>query len=408
MQSIGSSLQTGILIVALVGLANAAVVSDEAEHPVPMGLLAKLRESYELSTRYEIETEIRSTGYASPDGVSRIRYFRDGVFRDIRTDYWRGEPGEVPLTNRRQWVHTRQGEAIAYAEDEPGVPSSQVNTLRVSLESPDRLKSIATRQSGAQTLEGFYNGTKDSLVDLAQKADSHVEYAGRASVDGVDCHKVLVQTREEGVFTLWLDPENGCLPVRVEAERNPEHEYADLRSQLPKNAPIPKKYRQVMSGVKFERVGGSVFPVSCKLSETTEYEDGRVISGELTVKRLSINLTPDFDEAGAFKAMAPTGTIAYIHEHPGIRYKYTSNGELQPYVEDGLETEIDQALAELKAQGTSLSRTPLPVDPIAPSSTESADSQDRPWWNHALVVVGVSAVLFILFAVRKRRGSRRG
>jgi hypothetical protein len=191
-------------------------------------------------------------------------------------------------------------------------------------------------------------------------------------VNGLACH-VIDASNEKQRFTLWIDPSHGYQVAQAEyQDRNLSSSFRDVRFQKHGDVWVPMQ--------------GTVHQVWSK--------NGKVMSeGTIRIKRLSIDLKPDFAAAGAFVANLPNGTRVKVHDNPGLRYVW-QNGRIVPDIDDSAIAAIDKTVAGL-APGGDERPTALPA---VATSAIAAENRDSATMNAAQAVQGARWAWWVLAA----------
>lgn len=133
---------------------------------------------------------------------------------------------------------------------------------------------------------------------------------------------------KRGDYAVWLDPENGCLPRRLEIERR--------ASQLPKQEAdygTILKQIQVISDIEITRYAGVPVISGYTSSGTVVRENNPKLERKVTYHTTSLDLDPRFaPDAFALTIPIPDGTRVTVKEARPIRYEWRG-GRVQKRVE---------------------------------------------------------------------------
>lgn len=180
-----------------------------------------------------------------------------------------------------------------------------------------RAKTRAALGGGIVT-EGWLPGNGGvQLPDILRSSALNVRN-DRPVIDGYPTI-VLESQGKTGKTTLWLDPESGFHPRRIEVHKSGEDllDGQSLSSAEPSkgNAIFPRKplsgYSFVVESANIEKIAGVFVTTAAKVAETWAFCDAPPVCISYDFRRSKINLNPDFSALKAFEIKVPDGTPAY-------------------------------------------------------------------------------------------------
>jgi len=279
-----------------------------------------------------------------------------------------------------------------------------------------------------RVLDGITFGDDNkSFVEVMQQAPSLRLREEMEIIDGYATY-VLEADNKYGQHILWIDPEYGFNPRRMVIRKAIGDFYnktklGDTPPPLsPKlNLAIPwcAKVRTELTvdSIKIEKSGEVFVPVSAKVVEHMDYENGQFTEWISTYRRTNINFNPDFDAMmEAFLADIPEGTPVFFQDErglSGVRYEWF-NGKVRAKVDeaflDGLDNQIGQLQCEAKAESAVPTEEKTEISPdessaIAGAQTNTLDaepeilSESRPFPMLLLIPIGLLVIGFITWRV---------
>jgi len=215
--------------------------------------------------------------------------------------YMRGEQHDCIREMRRledgKWVKWSEIRGIW---DGSGYILRQQRRSHFNVTYNDTPSSAERGMGGAYGLSGRLLGKH--FAELLQESKTLRVRPGIEHVNGFACYVVEGDT-PDGHYTVWLDPQNGCLLRRIIREG-----VMDL-SDLPPEAPRPVKSRTEVRDVKIEVVGGIPVVTEATRHGVYELDDGTVGDDTFHEKMSNVVWNPDFESMGAFKMdKIPDGT----------------------------------------------------------------------------------------------------
>lgn len=293
-------------------------------------------------------------------------------------------------------------------------------------------QSLGPDLGSGRFLDGLtYYGDK-SFVETMREAPS---LRLREKMENVDGHAtyVLEADTKYGKHILWIDPEYGFNPRRMVIRKKigDFHQKSKLGVAPPPlrpglNAMIPwcAKVRTELTveSIEIEKVGEVFVPVSAKITNHVEYENGQFTEVTTTCKRTDIDFNSDFEAMmEAFLANIPNGTRVFFLDERGIsgvRYEWF-NGKVRSKVDevflDDLDNEIEQLKNEAKAESTAtdkkteISREESAVISDTQIGTEEAEREVPEVLSESgsspvlvLILIGLLIIVVIGWAVFRR------
>jgi hypothetical protein len=305
--------------------------------------------------------------FVASDGRYRLARNGDDALRltnTVKQGYMdRGKPG----------VSTTHTEALLKGPDQFGASWDEKNTRPSGLWA--RLGKPATTEDrarilivpGAVALFGLWGDQSGLLVTESLRQSSPT--SRRVKLAGRDIIQVEATSRW-GYSSVWLDPQNGYAPVRLQKKvTSSDWVGPDTPlSTVPKHKSWAKPEAKIASYEKVAVVSygrGSEPPLTVDEVYTDRYENGQEVKYLTDTKVTELNLNPDFDGDREFEFKNPpkNGARVHVENHPNLEYEW-QNGKV-----------VKSAL-----QGTD--------DPIPP--VETVTQPDRRWrW----VAAGAAAIV---------------
>ncbi len=209
----------------------------------------------------------------------------------------------------------------------------------------------------------FLNGYGPNQENLAEGMRQG-SLSLRKEMENIDGNKtyVLEATNKYGKQIIWIDPEHGYNPRRmqliIEADNtfingtplgaSPEEAKPGERTNTPR-ASI-KSMEIILDKIEIEKINDQFLPISANINITTQYSTGEIIKTKSTHKRTNINLDPDFDTAGAFELDVPDGTQVYYIgdlDFGGVEYEWFE-GKPRTKIDEKFLDSLDKQIEEIK------------------------------------------------------------
>ena len=146
----------------------------------------------------------------------------------------------------------------------------------------------------------------------------------RDKMEIVDGHKTYVLEAETkyGKHILWIDPEYGFHARRMAIHKiTGDYEFdtnlGDPPRLPPNQSPVPScatvKSDLTMDNIKIEKIDGHYVPISAKIRDYEEFENGQFTEVTSIYKRRDVNFNPDFDAmVQNFLEGVPDETKVYV------------------------------------------------------------------------------------------------
>jgi len=259
-------------------------------------------------------------------------------------------------------------------------------------------KRMVVEQGLGYLLDGIYPGSSfKSITDILKSSpDVDIKKKDQEIIDGHRTYVLEVETKY-GLYTLWLDPEygfnlrrmvikkkigdiNGSVPLGTQPKPLPEGVLLHTPNKAKTNIEV------VLDSVKIDKIDGVYIPVSAKVKERVDYENGTYVERVDAYTRTNIDFNPDFYAMGAFEMDVPNGTKVYFMEpaRSGIRYEW-QDGKIVTAIDqrtlDALDDEIDKIKSESQEQAKQASEKGVEVAEEGadekPSMQGKAESQDE-------------------------------
>ena len=199
---------------------------------------------------------------------------------------------------------------------------------------------------GGIIAEGYVLG--DDRIRLPDILRSSLTLEVRNDRPEIDGHLtyVLESQGQSGKIKLWLDPQSGFHPRRIEVHKSGK----DLLDGRPVSSTrsrvniVPnkqlEKYSVVIDSVKIEEINGVFVMTGANTTETRTYSDGYEVRTSYDFKRSKIDLNPDFNALKPFEIKCPDGTPVSDQDFPVGRFMVLG-GKIVPAEEPTFE-EIDK------------------------------------------------------------------
>lgn len=250
-----------------------------------------------------------------------------------------------------------------------------------------------------------------TIIEAMQQASS---LQLRDSMEAIGGHQtyVLEAQGRENTYILWIDPEYGFNPRRIEMIK-----YRDGRRELPES-----QRHLIVDDINLEKIDGKYLIMSAGIRYEGERYEGGTIEIDCTVKRTNVHFNPDFSKAvKEFWQGVPEGvSVAYddVRGIQGVQYEWV-NGQVRSKVGDTFMDQLEESINTVKADSSAQvigdivpSEDQTEVDTSNKVSVDITDEntvpeaqQDRTFLKWAmLLLVGFSVVgIGVLIIVRRKR-----
>ncbi len=320
---------------------------------------------------------IRKTGMVYRDGNNLGFDFTTCSFDDTG-DILRKSARKFVLNEHDVMVHNYPG-----ANQEQGRIDIFSNAQRIR-------RSYHRDIGPSAVLDGHISGCNDlSIPEILREATNMRLRDTEENIDGHDTYVLEAETKY-GKHTLWIDSDAGFNPRRITVQKK----IGDLYGKLPIGASPPPLEGGVSSSspwlatikwkvevdIQIENISGVFAPVTAKVRQYREYENGQFIEANSNVKREAIDFDPDFEAMGAFAIDAPNGTrVTYDDARAmmGVKYEWF-NGKVRARVDDTFLEDLDNQIELLKNEVHDESEviTPNNTDSDHDESAASRDQKD--------------------------------
>jgi hypothetical protein len=213
---------------------------------------------------------------------------------------------------------------------------------------------------------GYIEGETDHFINILRHAKDLSIPTEMSELDGKKC--VIVQaTTESGKYKVWFAPDYDYNVMRLELtkcvgdkaygyivgeEPEPDPKFAKKLEQ--KGLFVPRQRKQVdliLSDITLKEIDGKWLPVAGVFYRKDIYKDGEFEERWHEIRRVLIDLKPDFMELNAFKPKIHDGVkVFYKGMLRPVDYVWR-NGEVVPDIDDvildGLEKAYNQMVSEL-------------------------------------------------------------
>jgi hypothetical protein len=317
--------------------------TDELISEYEKSLSALARAAYEIETVMVVETPQPTQNPACT--VRKTSVCRDGNRWDVVVeDRSTSTSGELIISRCGKILDER---SIHYESDSNEPPE----TVYVSsdLSEIDKVK-VRACLGGGMITEGYLFAER--LPDVFRNSSSLNVRNEKQDIDGYPTY-VLESQSEYGDVTLWLDPNSGFHPRRIELHKSGDDilDGQPLASSHPNNKIFPpeplQEYSIVVESVKIDQIGGTFVITGADVTESWIFSNGQVVRITYDLKLSKIDMNPDFNTLKAFvEIKVPDGTPAYDQDFPGINFVVV-DGKIVP-ADDPTFDQIDKIVDELK------------------------------------------------------------
>ena len=189
------------------------------------------------------------------------------------------------------------------------------------------------------------------LPDILRSSLSLVVRNDKPEIDGYPTY-VLESRGENGETIMWLDPNSGFHPRRIESRKSGDDllNGQPLASSRPNNEIFPPEplheYSIVVESVKIDQIEGTFVITGADVTESWTFSSGQMVRISYDFKLSKIDMNPDFNALRAFEIKVPDGTPAHDLDFPGINFMVVG-GKIVP-ADDPAFDEIDKIVDELK------------------------------------------------------------
>lgn len=321
--------------------------ADELISEYEKSLSALARSVYEIETNMVIETAQPTENPTCMVRKASVR--RDGERWDVvAEDRYTFKSGEQPpiISHYGGILDER---SISYESDGNEPPE------RIDVDSDFKRGKHRARAclAGGMIAEGYL--FEDGGVRLPDILRSSLSLQVRKDKQDIDGHPtyVLESRGEYGDVTVWLDPNYGFHPRRIESHKSGDDllDGKPLASGRPNNEIFPREllheYSIVVEPVKIDQIEGTFVITGADITESWTFSSGEVVRISYDFKLSKIDMNPDFNALKAFvEIKVPDGTPAYDQDYPGINFMVVG-GKIVP-ADDPTFDEIDKIVEELK------------------------------------------------------------
>jgi len=171
---------------------------------------------------------------------------------------------------------------------------------------------------------------------------------------------VLEAQDKENTYVMWIDPEYGFNPRKIEMIK-----YNDGKRDISES-----KRHLVVNDINIEKINGKYIIMSAEIMYKRERYEGGTKKASFSVRRTNVNFNPDFSKAAKeFWEGVPDGTPVFFEGDErgiqGVRYEWF-NGQVRAKVDEAFLDQLDQSIDTVKTD-SSVQVT----DAIAPSKEQS-------------------------------------
>jgi RNA polymerase sigma factor (sigma-70 family) len=206
------------------------------------------------------------------------------------------------------------------------------------LDGASRAPKVRARLQSAEALDGIFCHDFQSVFSIGQLPDTKVALGPPETVDGHDCMVVRL-SGIHGDYRLWLDPQVGYLPRRVDVEKSAQHRfdrYEKVGEINPRDVGNAKDlstvaWRFKMHSIDIEMIDGAFAITEARIEERRVFTGDIYVTTDKELKMEALDRTPNFKNFGAFVPDLPNGTTLAVGRD-GRTYVW-SNGAVE--VHDG-------------------------------------------------------------------------
>lgn len=389
----------GVLLCALLGADVADIVSE---------LQSSLQSAPNLYAEFDGETLF--SGDISNQAVTRSKVGG--------TLYRRGKSIDVHVQEDADWPESNGGtqrtEYWRIVDDDYREFESSGSVAAVGVSSKKEY-ALAYRLLGdACVLDGVLPGSEGKgIIDLIPEAQGVRLLSETEKINGTETLIVEFET-QYGTHKLWLAPDYGLLPVRIQVAR----EEGDLFNGQAIGTPPPQSSPEaihtwpqatitsnhvLVTINEFTKIGEVFVPTSASIENIINYATGEQVVSHTEHRRSSIQLEPEFAAMGAFKLDVPNATpAAFLDERgiTGLHYQW-SDGEIVPVADTLVFDKIDLDMPDIVSHKSA--NQPLPTEQDSLPARQETRRADRRWFLYSPVVVFGGAIIVGAFVLSRRK-----
>ena len=140
---------------------------------------------------------------------------------------------------------------------------------------------------------GFFR-IEERLDSVLRQANQIAVRPKTETIGGSECYVIDARTKY-GKYSIWLDPEHGYHPAKVETKATEGDEHAHERI-------VPKGLVKLgyLKNVRFEKIDGIWVPMEADVGIHNTHEPDTFVKDDTHFKRTKIVLNPDHDKLGSF------------------------------------------------------------------------------------------------------------
>ena len=212
-----------------------------------------------------------------------------------------------------------------------------------------------------RALDGItLGGDNKSFAEIMRQASSLRLRAEMEIVSGRPTYVLEAETKY-GRHILWIDAEAGFNPRRVTIRKTvgdfynaakvgdpPDPSPSTVRPPYPWCAKVGTEL--TVDSIEIKKLGEAFVPVSARIVERIDYEDGQFTEEICTYKRTHVSFNLDFDAMKeAFLASIPDGTLVSFQDErgrTGVRYEWFGR-RVRVRVDQSFLGELDGQIAQL-------------------------------------------------------------
>ena len=425
-----------IAILAIFIVSEACVAA--AGGRVQAAQLIQLYSEHQAALGARLERGLRIQSYTDTK-ASRVfwsreesRFCFDGDRVDQSTKLLRDIGAADAQPTREQEEHAVQRRAIWNGQSwyDIGIARKPEDSfVKISADESWKDQYVALAYPGGP-LAGYFPGDEECITDILGNAENVSVRDGLEEVNGVSCY-VVEATTASGRYAVWIAPEHGYNIAKGEVRKTgddifhgkpvstPHPEYAAMAENWNGPMPFPPatgmlEFIGTFEASGFRQIDGVWVPMKVEWSSTSRYEGGRTLTDSSEYERLEMDLSPDFDAAGAFVPDIPDGTKVRIEgENPVIPLKWR-DGEPRPDVNGeilkAIDKSVEDVLANIEHIAPSAPREIQDAQAASSEKTNTVDYKQPQAPRSSLMLPGVVLAIALVFggivwALRHKRGS---
>ena len=313
---------TAVMLLALVASRVAGAQRDVKASE----LLREFAATQERFRSCMIACEIRGSGKSpAQDRDSWIHTYdlrldgRQGAMRCHRL-WSRGDVNDMDFTKKAGYLSlVWDGQSYTNFRKEPGTDPGHFTIISTP---PEWDLERLCHSHRASILMGICEGDTKRIDVLFREASSLSVRAEKEAVGSFLCHVIDAETRY-GRYRVWLDPDHGESPVRIEVRRA----NGDILYEKPMEM---REWSWTLEVSRFMEVGEGWLGAEAESRVSSVTGDGRTDSWSEHIRVLDFQVNPDHGALRSFQSRdIQNGAEGWIHPHHHLRYRW-QDGQYKP------------------------------------------------------------------------------